>query len=457
MIIMKFGGTSVADATAMSRTISIVESKLSQRPIMVVSACAKVTDSLYQIIKDAEAGDKCAAEEIIVALQKRHLGIVDDFISELNVNEGEKDVKDKINSIFAVIRTLVDEYCGKEMHAPQKALLISSGEYLSSTIIAYAMNLRGTKTNWIDARKFMVTNDNHLKASPISSEIEARAAGVINQAYKDMDAVITQGFIAATLEGEPTLLGRGGSDYSASLIGMAVDADRIEIWTDVDGVRTADPRIVPNTKGLRKLSYEEAAEMARFGAKVLHPLTLEPAQYKNIPVYVLNSMNPQGEGTAVLNQACIFDGIKSIAYKENIRVISIYSMKMIETYGFMERVFEIFSRYGVSVDLLSSSEASITVTVDAAQDISKVVEELSKLCDVKIDRDKSQISIIGKNIIGIKGILADTFNATIDSKIYMVSQGATFLNLSFVVDRPEMAEILKTLHKTFFERDEVIG
>jgi aspartate kinase len=191
--------------------------------------------------------------------------------------------------------------------------------------------------------------------------------------------------------------------------------------------------------------------MARFGAKVLHPLTLEPAQKKNIPVYVLNSMNPGNEGTAVLSRACVFDGIKTLSYKENIRVINIYSMKMINTVGFMEKVFKTFARHNVSVDLLSSSEASITVTVDANQNVEGAVRGLSNFADVTVDRDKAQISIIGKNIIGVRGLLATVFNAVIDSKIYMISQDTTYLNLSIVVDRPEMADVLKKLHQNIFE------
>jgi hypothetical protein len=196
--------------------------------------------------------------------------------------------------------------------------------------------------------------------------------GVVAEAYEGMDAIITQGFVGVTADGEPTVLGRGGSDYSASLIGMAVDAEKIEIWTDVDGVRTADPRYVPNTKSLEKISFEEAAEMAHFGAKVLHPLTIEPAVKKNIPIYVLNSMNPSGKGTAILRNELIEDGVKSVSFKENIKVINIFSTKMINTSGFLRRVFEIFSESKVSVDLISTSEANISVTVDAAQNVEVV-------------------------------------------------------------------------------------
>ena len=450
MIIMKFGGTSVADATAMLRTISIVESKLAQKPVMVVSACAKVTDGLYNIISLAEACKQEEAADAIAALKARHMGIVDDINATLpEVNERkDRDVRNKINRIFATL----EEHLGEgNMSECDKAVIISSGEYLSSTIIAYAMNMRGTKTHWVDARSMIITDEDFLKASPRMDILEVSAARVVKEAYAKYQTIITQGFISATEDGRPTLLGRGGSDYTASLIGMAIDADRIEIWTDVDGVRTADPRIVSNTKGLHKLSYEEATEKARFGAKVLHPLTLEPAQKKNIPVYVLNSMNPQNEGTAVLSRACVFDGIKTLSYKENIRVINIYSMKMINTVGFMEKVFKTFARHNVSVDLLSSSEASITVTVEASQNVEGAVKGLSTFADVTVDRDKAQISIIGKNIIGVRGLLASVFNAVIDSKIYMISQDTTYLNLSIVVDRPEMADVLKKLHQNIFE------
>ena len=450
MIIMKFGGTSVADATAMLRTISIVESKLSQKPVMVVSACAKVTDALYNVINLAEACKQEEAADAIAALKARHMGIVDDINATLPaVNERkDRDVRGKINRIFATLEEHLNE---GNMSECDKAMIISSGEYLSSTIIAYAMNMRGTRTNWVDARRMIITDDDYLKANPLMEILEERASRVVKEAYAKYSTIITQGFISATEDGKPTLLGRGGSDYTASLIGMAIDADRIEIWTDVDGVRTADPRLVNNTIGLHKLSYEEATEMARFGAKVLHPLTLEPAQKKNIPVYVLNSMNPSNEGTAILSKAIVFDGIKTLSYKENIRVINIYSMKMINTVGFMEKVFKTFARHNVSVDLLSSSEASVTVTVDASQNVDGAVKGLSNFADVTVDRDKAQISIIGKNIIGVRGLLATVFNAVIDSKIYMISQDTTYLNLSIVVDRPEMADVLKKLHQNIFE------
>ena len=303
----------------------------------------------------------------------------------------------------------------------------------------------------MDARKMIVTGNDYLKGEPDMTAIQARVPGIVSAAYEGNDAVITQGFVSATAQGEPTVLGRGGSDYSASLIGAAIDASVIEIWTDVDGVRTADPRKVENTKCLEKISFEEAAEMAHFGAKVLHPLTIEPAVKKNIPIYVLNSMNPGGKGTAILQNSFIEDGVKSVSFKENILVINIFSTKMINTSGFLKKVFEIFSTNKVSVDLISTSEANISVTVDSSQKIDNVISQLSEFADVYVDKDKSQISVIGKNIINLRGLLRQTFAPLADCKIYMISQGASYVNLSFVVDREVMTDAVRQIHKYLFE------
>ena len=338
-----------------------------------------------------------------------------------------------------------------ELSDRNKAIIISNGELLSSTIICYAMNSKGIKTHFIDARKMMITSDSYLKGEPILEEITSRVPKIVEQAYEGAAAVITQGFIGSNLQGEQTVLGRGGSDYSASLIGMAVDAERIEIWTDVDGVRSADPRRVANTKYLEKISFEEAAEMAHFGAKVLHPLTIEPAVKKNIPLYVLNSMNPSGKGTAILQSEYIEDGVKSVSFKENIRVINIFSMRMINTSGFLRRVFEIFSENKVSVDLISTSEANISVTVDASEKIDKVVQQLSEFADVIVDDDKSQVSVIGKNIVRLNGMLKKTFAPLKKCNVYMISQGASFVNISFVVDREELNDVVNQLHYHLFE------
>ena len=283
---MKFGGTSVANFEAITRTIFIIGGKLDQKPVVVVSALSKVTDLLYRISDAAASKDSSLTKELLAELRLRHVNLACELLAQNPVQK--ESAITRVNAICDELDALANAVCAVgELSDRNKAIIISNGELLSSTIICFAMNAKGIRTNWIDARKMMVTNDAYLKGEPIESEIVERVPGMIADAYKGMDAVITQGFIATNLKGEQTVLGRGGSDYSASLIGMSIDAERIEIWTDVDGVRTADPRYVKNTKYLEKISFEEAAEMAHFGAKVLHPLTIEPAVKKNIPI--LNS------------------------------------------------------------------------------------------------------------------------------------------------------------------------
>lgn len=452
MLVMKFGGTSVANFEAITRTIFIIGGKLDRKPVVVVSALSKVTDLLYKISDAAASRNEAETKELLAQLRKRHTDLAGELLAQSVLKD---EAVAKVNEICDNLDSIAMAVCSLgELSERNKAIIISNGEYLSSTIIAHAMNSKGIRTKWVDARSMMVTNNSYLKAEPDMSAIMEKVPGIIADAYEGVDAVITQGFVGVTGDGEPTVLGRGGSDYSASLIGMAVDAERIEIWTDVDGVRTADPRKVQNTKYLEKISFEEAAEMAHFGAKVLHPLTIEPAVRKNIPIYVLNSMNPSGKGTAILRNELIEDGVKSVSFKENIRVINIFSTRMINTSGFLRRVFEIFSESKVSVDLISTSEANISVTVDAAEKIEPVVSQLSEFADVIVDDDKSQVSVIGKNIVRLNGMLKKTFTPLKKCNVYMISQGASFVNISFVVDREELVEVVQDLHDHLFDHTE---
>jgi aspartate kinase len=447
---MKFGGTSVANFEAITRTISIVESKLSEKPIVVVSALSKVTDLLYKIADTAAIGNKPQVDELISDLRDRHISTASELLA--NDDKTREEALSAVNKLIDDLASFVSAVCALgELTNRSKARIISTGEYLSSTIIYFTMNSKGIKTGFVNARDLMVTTDDHLKGEPINEEIIAKAPIVISKAYKGNQAVITQGFVSVTRSGEPAVLGRGGSDYSASLIGMAVDAKRIEIWTDVDGVRTCDPRKVSNTQSIEQISFEEAAEMAHFGAKVLHPLTMEPAIGKNIPIYVLNSMNPQGKGTVILRDEYIEDGVKALSFKQNIRLVNIFSTRMINTPGFLNKTFEIFGRHNVSVDFISTSEANISLTMEAGQNIETVIKELSAFATVKVEDDKSQISIIGKNITKINGMACDILNTLKGYRIYMISQGATDVNISFVVDRADLDNIINATHKHLFE------
>lgn len=447
---MKFGGTSVANYEAISRTIKIVESKLAEKPIVVVSALSKVTDLLYKICETASKKNSQETANLSAELRNRHLELCEELLA--GNNELLAKAKAKVNELCDEMDTIVSAVCALgELSERSKAIIISTGECLSSNIICFAMNAMGIKTKLMNARNMIITNTDYLKAEPIVSEIEARVPAIVSEAFEGKDAVITQGFISASLDGEPTVLGRGGSDYTASLIGMAVGAEKIEIWTDVDGVKTADPRKVRGTLTLDRMSFEEAAEMAHFGAKVLHPLTIEPAVKKNIPLYVLNSLNPEGKGTAILRGELIEDGVKSVSFKENILIINVFSAKMIDVSGFVAKVFGVFSENNVSVDLISTSEANISVTVDASQNnIDAVVAALSEFATVEIDYNKAQVSVIGKNIGGNSCMLKEIFTPLAEYTVYMVSQGASYINVSLVVDKTALQEVMQSIHDLLF-------
>lgn len=447
---MKFGGTSVANEEAITRTIKIVGTKLAEKPIVVVSALSKVTDLLYKICDTASKKNRIEMLELLAQLRTKHLELCDNLLSGndelLNVAKGKvEEICNELDVIVGAVCTL------GELSERSKAAIISAGEYMSSNIICYAMNKSGIKAKLVNARNMIITNNDYMKAEPILSEIEVRVPAIVSEAFDGADVVITQGFVSATLGGEPTVLGRGGSDYTASMVGMALNAEKIEIWTDVDGVKTADPRSVRNTLTLDRLSFEEAAEMAHFGAKVLHPLTIEPAVKKNIPIYVLNSMNPEGKGTAILHGEKIEDGVKSVSFKENILIINIFSTKMIDVSGFVAKVFGIFSEKNVSVDLISTSEANISVTVDASQkNIDEVVKALSAFAKVELDYDKAQVSIIGKNIGGNSCMLKEIFMPLEEYTVYMVSQGASYINVSLVVDKTALKQVVQSIHDLLF-------
>lgn len=448
MIIMKFGGTSVQDAAAISRVIEIVRDRLERQPVVVVSALAKVTDLLYKICDNAAARNTEAALEHIVTLRKRHLGLAEELLSG---TEFLDEAYTRTEGLCQELEAFVHAVCVVGDLTPRsRARIISRGEVLSSTIICYAMNARGIRTNLVDAKKLIITDRNYLEGEPDKEAICAAAPGVIEQAYRNVEAVITQGFVSSTADGDTTVLGRGGSDYTASLLGMALHAEEVQIWTDVDGVMTADPRVVENPVSLREIAFEEAAEMAHFGAKVLHPMTIEPAVRLGIPIYVLDSTHPDRKGTGIFGAERIPDGIKSVSSKENIQVINIFSTKMMGTSGFLARVFTVFSAHKIAVDMISTSEANISVTVDGSADVSALVKELSEFAEVTVDRDKAQISVIGKNLHAETDQLGALSKALGNHGIYMISQGATFINLSVVVDRDICRETVRKIHQQLF-------
>lgn len=451
MIVMKFGGTSVKDADAINNAIEIVRTRLDKKPVVVSSATSKTTDSLIQLGKAACLGDDKKVNTILDELRERHLKIVRDLIKDSKL---EKELTNKVISIFNELENIVNGIFLLSELSPRSLAKVSSfGEVISTHIISTAMTDKGIANEWVDVKKFMLTNNDYQHAEPMFPEIKEKAPQVLKPIINSGKVAVTQGFIGATNEGITTTFSRGGSDFTASIIGMAMDSEEIEIWTDVDGVLSADPRIVFSPKIINEISFKEAAELAFFGAKVLHPSTIVPAVEKNIPVRILNSKNPSCKGTLI--RADVQDkefAIKSITSKKDIKVINIYSPKMLFAHGFLRRIFEIFDKYKTSVDLITTSEVNVSLTLDAYDRIDDIIKELSEFSEVNMDDDKSLICIVGNNMKYEKGIEKKIFQVLGDYNISMISQGASVINLSFVVQRDEMDSVIKTLHKEFFEQ-----
>lgn len=449
---MKFGGTSIEDSTAVKRLIEIVRSKLSDKPVIVVSALSKVTSTLYEMADFAQRGDYDSAEKLLCEIKERHLNmsrelILNDKKSLAKCLERIEDQVSRLKDILKMISILM------ELTDQNLARIVSQGELLSSYIIFNALNASGVKCAFADARECVITDNQYLKGEPDINEIKERVPKYINEQFSDNDALIIQGFIASSKDGINTTLGRGGSDYSASLIGLAMGASEIEIWTDVDGIHTADPGKVANTRSISLLSFEEAAGIAYFGAKVLHPSTIQPAIEKNIPVRVLNSRKPQNKGTLIVHRDLVKeDGIKAISFKENIIVLNVVSTKTLNYFTFLSKLFEVFSRHKVLVDLVSTSEVNVSFIIGSDVNLNHIIEELSLFSLVNIEENMSQISLVGRNLKNIKGVCKRVFGSLGDYQIYMISQGASDVNISFVVKRENLTSVLGLLHNEFFKQ-----
>ena len=322
---------------------------------------------------------------------------------------------------------------------------------LSSRIVAAAFEARGLKGAHVDSRDVLVTDNAYMQAVPQYEETNLRLQERVLPLIKKGQVPVMGGFIGANRTGITTTIGRGGSDFSAAIFGAGLNAERIEIWTDVDGILTTDPRTCPEAKRIKVISFDEAAELAYFGAKVLHPATVLPAIQKNIPVYVLNSRNPSCEGTRISTRAPKTKNVfKAIAAKKKITIIDVAAPRMLLAHGFLRSIFEAFDRHKVAVDVVSTSEVSVSLTVDSNQAIPALAADLAKLADVKYEGRKAIVCLVGENLRETPGIAALVFRELADKKIRMISQGASEINLTFVIEEDEVPGVIQRLHKTFF-------
>ncbi len=448
MICMKFGGTSVQDAQAIDRIAAIVRERLPENPVVVVSALAKITDQLLAMAASAGAGDRDKALELSRAARERHYSTASELLGTSGFAQIHPELEADFNALDDLLRGIV---AVGELTLRTTDNVAGFGERISGRMVAAAFSLRGINATSVDSRKCLVTDANFGRAIPQFEETTARLAEIVRPLLARGRVPIMGGFIGSTREGIPTTLGRGGSDFTAAIVGAGLDATRIEIWTDVDGMMTTDPTLCPDAKRIKTISFEEAAELAYFGAKVLHPATLLPAIQKNIPVLVLNSRNAKNEGTRITATAPRSKNIfKAIAAKKRITVVDVVATRMLMAHGFLKSIFDVFARHRCPVDMVSTSEVSVSVTVDSNESIAAIAADLEKLADVKYEGRKAIVCLVGENIRNTPGIAARVFGAIPDVTIQMISQGASEINISFVIDEADVPQVVSRLHRTFF-------
>ena len=450
MIIMKFGGTSVENARAMESVIAVVARERERQPLVVLSAISGATNDLLRCAQHALEGNLDESFSILNKLLERHVTIAENIINDRpSYQQVIQFCRRRIEELHNLCQgiAILGELTNRSVDA-----LASVGERMSSMILAEGMKQRGFAAELVDARTFMITDEHYASANPLFERIDAKAAEMFSPLLRSRKIPITQGYIGSTIKGVTTTLGRGGSDYSAAIIGSALGADEIQIWTDVDGVLTADPRIAPKAQKLKIISFREASELAYFGAKVLHPSTILPAIKKDIPVVVLNSKRPDSTGTRIVSHPPKTNvPVKSIASKKGITVINIQSTRMLMAHGFLESIFSVFNRYKTSVDLVSTSEVAVSLTIDNSEQLENIVAELKNFSEVAIYEQKAIVCIVGDQMHSTAGIADRIFTALGEINVIMISQGASEINMSLVIEEDRVNDAVQRLHKEFFE------
>ena len=447
--ILKFGGTSVADAAAVERVTGVVRSHGGPRPVVVVSALAGATDALLAAADAAADGDPRATAPSLDALLERHARIA----NQLARPEARKLLVGELAAARREIARLLDRV---EQEPDRRAVLrdeiASYGERLSASLLAAALTGAGMAGCYVDSRHCLTTDATHGRANPLLRVTIERTRAALTPLLEDGLVPVLGGYIAATADGITTTLGRGGSDYSAALVGAALDAHEIQIWTDVSGVLTADPRVVPGARTVSSLSYAEAAELAYFGAKVLHPKTIQPAMERDIPVRICNSRAPRDAGTVVTALGEVSPGgVKAIAHKCGVTILQITSTRMLGAYGFLRALFEVFDRHRTAVDVVTTSEVSVSLTVEDTGSLEAILADLRGLGAVALERDRAIVCVVGEGLRATPGIAARVFATVRDINVSLISQGASRVNLTFVVEEARVGEVVCRLHQAFFE------
>lgn len=432
------------------RLAQIIGARRKQQPVVVASAMGKTTNQLLEAAQTAAKGKRQDALDLLSKIKEKHLKEA----QKMGIAVTEDWVYETINAYFKELRDLVKGLSALGELTPRITdAMASYGERLSTAILAQVFENNGMPSQLMDARECIVTDDNFTRAGVLFDLTDPAIVEHLRPVLKAGKIPVIQGFIGRTARGITTTIGRGGSDYTAAIVGAALDADDIQIWTDVDGIMTTDPRVVKEARRIRAISFDEAAELAYFGAKVLHPATIIPAVRKNIPVHVLNSYKPEQEGTLITETAPPCDNpVKAIAFKSGITVVNVASTRMLMAYGFLKKIFEIFDHYRVPVDVVATSEVSVSLTVDDTSTLWDIVTELKKVGEVNVEGSKSIVCCVGDNLRNIPGVPSIAFGALQDIRIQMISQGASAVNISFVIDDDKLPEAVRGLHDAFFAK-----
>jgi aspartate kinase len=452
---MKFGGTSVADADAMTRVVNIVrrqwesQPENSAPPVVVVSALSKVTDGLIRTANLARHGDGEKSAALVVELLERHVAIA----RSLTTHQRAEQLVKALTTQFAELGgRVVAMAMAREVTPSNHDLIVATGELASSRIVAAAFQEQNLPAVWVDSREVLVTDAEHTLAVPDMDATCRKAAAVLAPITTRREIPVLGGFIAATSSGVTTTLGRGGSDYSAAIFGACLGVGEIQIWTDVDGMLTADPRVVPSPRVVPHLSFAEASELAYFGAKVLHPATILPAVSKNIPVRILNSRQPANPGTLITSDASRDGHLAALACKRDVTVVDITSTRMFMAHGFLRRLFEVFERFKTAVDVVTTSEVSVSVTVDDTRKLDEIMRELSAFAEVATEPKMAIVSVVGDRLHDDPGVFAHAIVALDRIPLRLVSQASSRRTFTFVLHDSDVTDAMTRLHAAFFER-----
>lgn len=455
MIVMKFGGTSVEDAPALRRAERIIRGELDRSPLVVVSACAGITDSLTRVAAQARERKLRGALRTLREIRMRHERIARELLRPPRARK----VFQQLHGMTSELETLAGGVAALgELTPRSQDAFLSAGERMSSLLLHEFLTQSGIRSRLVDARTYMITDSAHTRARPVTERVLHNLRREIAPRLGRRQAVVTQGFIGVTADGVPTTLGRGGSDFSASYIGALLHAREIQIWTDVDGILTADPTIVHEARNIQTLSFREASELAYFGARVLHPDTIVPAIKRNIPVLVLNSRKPEWRGTRVISHRPrdARSVVQSIAYKEGVTLLNLASTRMFLAHGFLERVFDVFHKYGTVVHTVATSDVSVTAAIDDRTHIDGLLKDLRKFASVSVAGKKAILCVVGEGLRHSPGTAARVLSAVGDVDVNMISAGASEINISFAVAESSIRTAVRRLHAEFFPPEQTV-